>query len=1018
MNFLQSPCSTPYYKTCTNFLFHRSVRVSLCLCFDNLSNTSCTIPVPMVKFWSFIWCFLVSLLSLTTAVSAVDVFSEALLGLKSELVDGSNSLYDWLLPSGWSSSDTIHACSWSGVTCTKNSSMIVGLDLSKKNLSGVISGKHIELLVYLVDLNLSHNSFSGHLPAEIFNLTNLRSLDISRNNFSGRFPAGVSAVQHLVVLDAFSNSFSGPLPREVSQLESLKVLNLAGSYFEGSIPSEYGSFKKLELLHLAGNYLDGEIPPELGMLKTVTHMEIGYNAYQGNIPWQLGNMSGLQYLDIAGANLSGPIPDRLCSLTNLQSLFLFRNQLTGPIPLCFGNIVPLMSLDLSDNQISGSIPHSFAELRNLRLLSLMYNDMSGSVPEGIADLPFLETLLIWNNFFSGPLPPSLGKNSKLKWVDISTNRFTGGIPPDICAGGMLYKLILFSNNLTGGLYPALSNCSALVRLRVEDNSFSGEIPLKFGLLPDITYIDISRNRFTGGIPQDIYQASKLQYFNVSQNPGLGGAIPTKIWSLPLLQNFSASSCNISGTLPPFGSCNSLSVLELNGNNLSGSVPESLANCRAIMTMDLSNNNLTGYIPVELASLPTLNVLDLSHNEIKGRIPFMFGNSSSLVLLNVSFNDMSGSIPSGKNFRLMGLSAFTGNPQLCGGPLKPCPYSKETSGVAGFGLGSKSAERLTWILLCVGVVLVLAVSTLVIFYLQRGSKGQWEMVPFIGFPQFTANDVLRSLSYTESMERVPTLSASICKAVLPTGITVSVKKIEWGVGRRGVMSEFITQMGNARHSNLTRLLGFCSNKHIAYLFYDYLPNGNLAENMKIKKDPIISTWSAKHKLVIGIARGLCYLHHDCYPAIPHGDLNSSNIMFDENMEPHLTDFGLKILVQMNENSLVERITGAFSASGTGDLSTTIKEELHRDIYSFGEVLVEILTNGRLTNGGENIHSRTKEVILREIYNENEVSTANSLKEEINLVFEVALLCTRRRPSDRPSMEEALTLLSGLRPHMKM
>ena len=36
-------------------------------------------------------------------------------------------------------------------------------------------------------------------------------------------------------------------------------------------------------------------------------------------------------------------------------------------------------------------------------------------------------------------------------------------------------------------------------------------------------------------------------------------------------------------------------------------------------------------------------------------------------------------------------------------------------------------------------------------------------------------------------------------------------------------------------------------------------------------------------------------------IPHGDLMSSNIMFDENVEPHLGEFGLKRLLQMNGGS---------------------------------------------------------------------------------------------------------------------
>ncbi|XP_057750041.1 leucine-rich repeat receptor-like protein kinase TDR [Arachis stenosperma] len=931
-----------------------------------------------------------------SVVLAMDPYSEALLDLKSELVDDDNTLHDWKVPSQQGNSTTeSYACSWTGIKCNNDSTVVTSIDLSMKKLGGVISGKQFTIFTNLVDLNLSYNFFSGQLPVQIFNLKSLKSLDISRNNFSGHFPNGISSLQNLLVLDAFSNSFSGPLPAELSQLQNLKVLNLAGSYFSGPIPSEYGSFRSLEFLHLAGNSLTGNIPSELGNLKTVTHMEIGYNNYDGLIPPQLGNMSQIQYLDIAGANLSGPIPKQLSNLTSLQSLFLFRNQLTGSIPSELGNIKNLTNLDLSDNFLSGSIPESFSELKNLRLLSLMYNDMTGNVPQGIGGLPSLETLLIWNNRFSGLLPQSLGSNSKLKWVDASTNNLVGSIPPDICATGELFKLILFSNKFTGGLSP-LSDCSSLVRLRLEDNSFSGRIPLRFSHLPDISYVDLSHNNFVGGIPSDISQAYQLRYFNVSYNPRLGGTIPTRIWSLPVLQNFSSSSCGISGDLPQFESCKSISIIDLDRNNLSGTIPNSFSRCQALEKLNLSNNNMIGHIPEELASIPVLSVIDLSNNKINGPIPEKFGSSSSLQLLNVSFNNITGSIPTGKSFKLMGSSAFVGNSELCGAPLRPCP------GSVGI-LGSKGTWRLTRILLlCLGSLVILLGVAFGTLYLRRGIKSRWKMVSFAGLPQFTANDVLTSFCGTKTTE-VPSPSPPlVSKAVLPTGITVVVKKIEWEQRSIKVMSEFIIRLGNARHKNLIRLLGLCHNNQLVYLLYDYVPNGNLAEKIGRKWD-----WAAKFRTVVGIARGLRFLHHDCSPAIPHGDLKSSNVVFDENMEPHLAEFGFKHLLRLTKGS------SPATTKWETEYNEAVKEELRMDVYQFGEMTLEILTGGRLTNAAATIQNKPWHVLLREIYDENEVSSASTMQ-EIKLVLEVAMLCTSSRSNDRPSMDDALKLLPGIKP----
>ncbi|KAI4377299.1 hypothetical protein MLD38_014954 [Melastoma candidum] len=565
----------------------------------------------------------------------------------------------------------------------------------------------------------------------------------------------------------------------------------------------------------------------------------------------------------------------------------------------------------------------------------------------------------------------------LKWVDVSTNNLVGPIPPDICSGGALNKLILFSNGFNDSLSPSLSNCSSLVRLRLEENEFSGAIPLNFSLLPGISYVDLSRNRFTGGFPSDIHRALELQYFNISQNPGLGGVIPDSVWSSPSLQNFSASSCNLTGEIPGFKSCGPISVVELGNNDLSGSLPGSVSYCKDLERIDLSDNHLSGNLPEEVAVLPHLEYLDVSHNNFTGPLPSKFVNANSLKLLNVSYNDFDGRIPTEKVFGSMGSSAFYGNTRLCGWPLRTCPGSLAL-------LGSKGTGKLLLILLlCAGAVITAVLVLGAVYYrLKGGPRGRWKMVCFDGLPQFKANAISKSLSQAESNDS--------CKPIiLPTGNTVLVKRIDWDTKRMGELLQFVTGMGNARHENLVRLLGFCYDKDVAYLIYDHLPNGDLGEH--IRMGTLKSDWTLKRRIITGIAKGLCFLHQDCFPSIPHGDLKSRSVMFDENMRPKLTDFGLSQLT---------------------DPHTPAKEQQSEDLYRFGEIILEVLSKGKLRSAGEVAQAKPKDMLLREIWDENEVGGKESLQEEIKAMLEVALMCTRSSRSNRPSIGEALKLLSQL------
>eukprot|EP00249_Psilotum_nudum_P013205 c24213_g1_i1 orf=617-3619(-) len=976
-------------------------------------------------FWALV--ILVRLLHLRREeqVLALSPDGLSLLSLKNSLVDSMDFLSDW------TDAHSATPCSWTGVTCD-SSLLVISLDLSVKNLSGTVSND-IQLLTGLISLNISNNLFSGPLPIFFTNLTNLRLLDISHNYFNGSFPEGFFKMKSLVHFTAYSNSFVGFLPVEFVHLPLLEHFDLGGSYFEGSIPPEYGAFTSLKYLDLSGNSLNGSIPLQLANLPKIELIKIGWNHYNGGIPVTFGNISTLKVLDLAGAGLTGSIPSSLGSLSNLNTLFLYKNQLMGNIPPQFGNLTSLMSLDLSQNRLIGSIPESFGNLRELELLSLMYNHLSGEIPTAIAHLPNLLAFLIWNNSFTGSLPQQLGKHSSLYWVDVSGNQFTGHLPPGLCDGGTLFKLILFSNRFSGSIPESLASCQALWRLRMEDNKLTGSIPSGFGLLQNFTYLDVSTNNLNGGIPPDLVTSSSLEFLDLSYN-NLNSSIPPTTWKMRRLQTLHASSCKLRGTIGEISQCPPLISLDLSGNLLSGNIPADLGLCRKLIILILTKNHLSGVIPYQLASLPVLATLDVSHNELTGTIPVNFENSTALETFDVSYNNLTGPIPSEGLFRIINPSMLLGNEGLCGGVLSSCAISQNLMSPV---IEKKVPRAMAWAL--VGVIFALTAIICVVgcqcFYkrykwyicskLRGDREGSWKLTTFQRL-NFTADDIVQCLNRANIIGMGA--AGVVYKANLPNGETIAVKmlwKSQKDVDYKGqeILGE-VDVLGSVRHRNIVRLLGWCSNGDTTLLLYEYMPNGSLGDLLHGNKETnVLADWMTRYKIAMGVAQGLCYLHHDCFPVVVHRDVKSNNILLDTNMDARVADFGVAKLLERTESMSV--IAGSYGYIAP-EYAYTMQVDAKSDIYSFGVVLLELLTGkrpiepefGDNTNIVEWVREKTQTSEGVSLILDDDIGASlSSVREEMALVLRVALACTSNSPAERPSMRDVVTMMAEAKPRRK-
>ncbi len=198
----------------------------------------------------------------------------------------------------------------------------------------------------VVQIDLSENSLTGTIPAELGDLNSLTQLDLSGNSLSGNIPLELGNLTNLTHLILNENQLNGNLPTELANLTNLERLTLTDNQLQGNIPTTFGSLSSLTRLDVENNYLEGSIPVELAMLNNLTRLILKGNNFSGLIPVEFGNLSNLTHLRLDENQLTGSIPVTLTNLTNLTSLGLDYNQLSG----CYDPALDLLcSLPSSSN---------------------------------------------------------------------------------------------------------------------------------------------------------------------------------------------------------------------------------------------------------------------------------------------------------------------------------------------------------------------------------------------------------------------------------------------------------------------------------------------------------------------------------------------------------------------------------------------------------------------------------------------------------------------------------------------
>ncbi|MBA0847642.1 hypothetical protein Goshw_020878, partial [Gossypium schwendimanii] len=913
--------------------------------------------------------FLVSLFCLGFAfVDSED--GTTLLEIKKSFKDVDNVLYDW---TDTPSSDY---CVWRGVTCDNVTFNVVALNLSGLNLDGEISTA-IGMLKDLVTIDLRGNRLSGQIPDEIGDCSSLKTLDLSFNELDGDIPFSISKLRQLEFLVLKNNQLIGPIPSTLSQIPNLKVLDLSQNKLSGEIPRLIYWNEVLQYLGLRGNNLVGTLSPDMCQLTGLWYFDVRNNSLTGNIPQNIGNCTAFQVLDLS------------------------YNQLTGEIPFNIG-FLQVATLSLQSNRLSGKIPSVIGLMQALAVLDLSCNKLSGPIPPILGNLTYTEKLELNDNHLTGLIPPELGKLTELFDLNVANNHLEGPIPEN------------------------LSSCTNLNSLNVHGNKLNGTIPPAFERLESMTYLNLSSNDIKGFIAIELSRIGNLDTLDISNNK-ISGSIPSSL-----------------------GDLEHLLKLNLSRNNLTGVIPAEFGNLRSVLEIDLSNNHLSGIIPRELAQLQDLYSLNVSHNNLAGDIPTSNNfsrfspDSSNCHLIAVSL-EIPGSVAIGFLLHATGLIPRREMLKLETEKALELENRYQNNELPPHSLfwHLRMEFLATTIPYCISIskaaILGIALGALVILLMiliaacrphnpTPFPDGSLDKPVTYSRPKLVILHKNMALHVYEDIMRVTEnlsekyiigsgASSTVYKCVLKNCRPVAIKRLYSHYPQ--CLKEFETELetiGSIKHRNLVSLQGYSLSPSRNLLFYDYMENGSLWHLLHVSTKRKVLSWDIRLKIALGAAQGLAYLHHDCSPRIIHRDVKSSNILLDKDLEAHLTDFGIAKSLCISKSHTSTYVMGTIGYIDP-EYARTSRLTEKSDVYSYGIVLLELLTGRKPVDNESSLHhlilSKAANDAVMETIDPEITATCKDLG-AVKKVFQLALLCTKRHPSDRPTMHEVTRVLVSLMP----
>ncbi|KAF3635575.1 hypothetical protein FXO37_25923 [Capsicum annuum] len=627
---------------------------------------------------------------------------QALLKFKKDLIDDHGILSSW-----GAENDKKECCNWRGVSCSNKTGHVNVLDLrgiqedqsEKQLLRGTINSALIELQ-HLSHLDLSNNDFQlQQIPEFIGSLQGLEILELWNANFSGTVPYQLANLTNLQILDVSLNFHLRVKHLEwLSHLSSLRYLGLNDINLHGvDWLQQIVKIPFLKQLSMANCGLSHTIPYSANFSSTsLSILDLSFNFLTSlsEYSWLFNLSTCLTNLDLSSNKLAGPLPVAFGGMTSLEYLDLSVNQFKGGIPSSFGNISRLSALNMGRNYLDEPLYEILQKLsagvgKSLYSLVLSTNKLWGPIPD-ISRFSSLRELDVSDNRLNGSLNGIFGKLLNLGYLELSINKLTGSLPDAKTLGQQLNVIGLhLDNNQFTGVLPDMTPFTYLVELDLSNNQFHGKLPETIGKLSGLEILFVSSNSFEGTITEDhLLNLSRLKSLDLSNNLlslnlsskwippfqldiihlsncKLGPQFPSWLQNQNSFSELDISSTDISDTLPKWfwGLSSKMDYLNMSYNHITGRLPNlaSIIFHDAIHSIDLSNNQLTGELPDCWMNQRNIIILNLANNKFNGHIPSSLGSLYRLESLHLRDNNFTGNIPASlKNYRKLKVMEFEGN----------------------------------------------------------------------------------------------------------------------------------------------------------------------------------------------------------------------------------------------------------------------------------------------------------------------------------------------------------------------